>query len=101
MEVIASDNCLAADLYAVRHLGLKSEDDKVIQYARQLPGRGLAGKRFVRGPLGRASARMLEFKKLFPIADASVGTHKHHTSLPVRDEHADTALARLEIVLRS
>jgi len=34
-EVIASTNCLAADMYAVRHLGLQWEDLPVITFARQ------------------------------------------------------------------
>jgi uncharacterized protein (DUF362 family) len=34
-EIIAATNCLAADMYAVRHLGLNPDDLLVIRYARQ------------------------------------------------------------------
>jgi uncharacterized protein (DUF362 family) len=35
MEVIAATNCLAADMYAARHLGLDWQDLLVIQYAQR------------------------------------------------------------------
>jgi uncharacterized protein (DUF362 family) len=34
-EVIAATNCVAADMYATRHLGLNWEDLLVIRYAQQ------------------------------------------------------------------
>jgi uncharacterized protein (DUF362 family) len=34
-EVFATANCLAADMYAVRHLGLDPEELPVIRYAQQ------------------------------------------------------------------
>jgi uncharacterized protein (DUF362 family) len=34
-EVIASTNCIAADMYATKHLGLNWQDLLVIQYAQQ------------------------------------------------------------------
>jgi hypothetical protein len=65
-----------------------------------LPRDGILKARYTRGPLGLLSARTLDMKELFPIADAAIGTYANHTILLMRYTKAADAKMRLESVKR-
>jgi hypothetical protein len=63
-----------------------------------LPGEGMLNVKYVRGLLGVFSARILDIKELFPIADAAIGTYRDHTILLMRYTDSTEARTRSKAV---